>query len=271
MAVRDVDGATFATAVIERSATRPVVVDFWAAWCGPCRQLSPLLERYAGQHADDVDVVKVDVDANQQLAAQFGVQGIPAVKAFRDGRVVAEFTGLQPEQHIAQFFDALAPSKADRLVATAAAQSEPQRSATLEQALAVEPGHVGAITALARLHADAGDLAAADALLQRAPHDDAVQRLAAELSVRRNRVDDAALGQLRRDADAGDPAAMLAHGRALAAAGRYDEAAEQLLAAVRRPETREPARESLVELFTTLGPDHPVVARTRPALARALF
>lgn len=270
MAVQDVDEATFATAVVQRSAARPVVVDFWAAWCGPCRQLSPMLERYAAQHAGDVDVVKVDVDANQGLAAQFGVQGIPAVKAFRDGRVVAEFTGLQPEEQVARFFDALTPSKADRLVAAAAAQPPDERTATLEQALAVDPGHVGALTALARLRADAGDPEGARALLERAPHDDAVQRLAAELSVRGNRVDDAELDQLRRDA-AADPGAALAYGRALAAAGRHEEAAEQLLAAVRHPQTREPARESLVELFTTLGPDHPVVARTRPALARALF
>ena len=269
--ITDVTEATFADAVVERSNTVPVVVDFWAAWCGPCRQLSPMLERYAQRHAGEVEVVKVDVDANPRLAAQFRVQGIPAVKALKDGRIVAEFTGVQPEPSIARFFEALAPSKADRLVAAAQAQTGDDKVATLEQALEADPGHPGAVVALARVHADAGAFESATALLERAPHDPAVERMQAELALEQSRVSDDELSRLAADAAGGDGHALLVYGRALAATGRPAEAVEQLLRAVEDPQTREPAREATVELFTTLGSDHPVVIDARPRLARALF
>jgi thioredoxin len=113
--VIDVDTDSFDREVIERSAEVPVVVDFWAEWCGPCRTLGPVLEREA--EARDVVVAKVDVDANQELAERYAVRGIPAVKAFRNGHVNAEFTGALPPPAVAQFLDELtAPSEAARLV-----------------------------------------------------------------------------------------------------------------------------------------------------------
>jgi putative thioredoxin len=113
--IYDVDEAQFEQRVLERSHDLPVVVDFWADWCGPCKQLTPALERAATSRAGKVELAKVDVDANGRLAALFRIQGIPSVKAFRDGRVAAEFTGALPRAEVERFFDSLLPSEADEL------------------------------------------------------------------------------------------------------------------------------------------------------------
>jgi thioredoxin len=114
----DATDETFAADVVERSADVPVVVDFWAEWCGPCRTLTPVLEREIAGRAGQVELVKVDVDANPQLANEYGIRGIPAVKAFRNGRVVREFVGAQSPQTVAAFLDALtAPTEGEQLLA----------------------------------------------------------------------------------------------------------------------------------------------------------
>jgi putative thioredoxin len=115
----DVTEATFETAVIDRSREVPVVVDFWAAWCGPCRMLGPVLEREVARRDGSVELAKLDVDANPRIANEFGIQGIPAVKAFRDGRVVAEFVGAQPATAVSRFLDSLLPSPSDAVLSQA--------------------------------------------------------------------------------------------------------------------------------------------------------
>lgn len=114
----DVTAETFERDVIERSREVPVVVDFWAAWCGPCRMLGPVLEREAEARRGEVELAKVDVDGNQELARRYGIQGIPAVKAFRHGEIVDEFVGAQPPAAVARFLDSLTgPSPAERVLA----------------------------------------------------------------------------------------------------------------------------------------------------------
>ncbi len=266
--VRDVTQADFADVVVEGSRTRPVVVDFWAAWCGPCTQLSPALEQAALNFQGEVDVVKVDVDANPGLAQQFGVQGIPAVKAFVDGQMVSEFTGLQPQAAIDQFFAALAPSDADRLVAQAMGSPAAQAEELYTRAIEAEVDHPGAALGLARIMADDGRTDEAREVLARARPTAEVQQMTAQLSLG----DDAGdVEALQAQVDGGDDEARVALGRALAAAGRHEEAIEVLLAGVRVLDTRDAAREALLEVFTVLGNDDPRVRAARPKLASALF
>src|SRR3982074_1649778 len=130
----DVTESNFQAAVLDRSHSLPVVVDFWAEWCAPCRQLGPVLEREASKCSGKLELVKLDVDANPTVSRSYGIQGIPAVKAFRNGRVVAEFVGAQPSAAVERFLDSLLPSEAGLL-----AQKGDEES--LRAALKVEAGH----------------------------------------------------------------------------------------------------------------------------------
>ena len=266
----DATAETFEQEVIVRSRTVPVVVDFWAAWCGPCRTLGPMLEAAVERRAGEVVLVKVDVDRAQALAQRFGVQGIPAVMGLRDGRVVDRFTGAVPAARIEALLDAVAPSAEDRALAAAAAQDPAAARATLEAALAVAPAHAGLAVALAEILVDA-DPARARELAARHPGAPGADRVGARAGLAEAAGADVAA--LRPRADAGDADAATQLARALAAGGSELEALDVLLRLVETTsgDAREAGRRELLALFTVLGDDHPHVAPARGRLARALF
>jgi putative thioredoxin len=270
-AVRNITEAEFDTVVVEGSKTRPVVVDFWAPWCGPCRTLSPLLERVAEQYAGDVDVVKLNVDDAQSVAARYRVQGIPAVKAFKDGAVAGEFVGMQAEPVIERLFAAVAPSEADRLVERAGAETDGNAAeALLRQALDLQRDHPRAVVELATILATRDEPDKAVQLLERVPADADARRLLAQLHLGGAEAEED-LDALRSAAASGDAAAALRLGRFLAGRSDYAEALPHLLVAVRDPQLRDEARGSVVTVFEVLGPEAELVRQWRPKLAAALF
>lgn len=268
----DVDEAGFPTAVLERSHEVPVVVDFWASWCGPCRTLGPMLESAVAARDGEVVLAKVDVDANPGLARSYRVQGIPQVVGIREGRVVASFTGAVPPQQLEAFLDQVVPSEADRLVAAArAAATDDEATRLLEQALEAEPTHREAAIGLAERLVETDADRAYDLVVPHRP-DPAAEAIVTRVELARDGGD---VEALRAEVDGGhgaDAGTLLALGRALAARGEHDEAIERLLAAVQLGgEHRDAAREQLVALFGVLGDADPRVTAARPRLARALF
>jgi putative thioredoxin len=249
--VRDVTQADFEQHVIERSREVPVVVDFWAEWCGPCRRLGPALEQAAKAREGKVDLAKLDVDSNQGLSQAFRVQGIPAVKAFKDGKVVAEFTGAIPPPQVEKFFDELVPSEAE-LQAEAALESEDE--AQLRAALEADPRNSTVARTLARLLLARDDVDEALAVLESHEHDFTAAGLAARARLSRN---GGGLDDAFQAWDDDDRAAAL---EALQTA--FADAPE---------ETREDIRKVMVAIFTELGPDDPLAREHRRRLASALY
>lgn len=253
MAVLDVDQAGFEQQVIARSHEVPVVVDFWAAWCGPCRQLGPALEKAAEAREGRVDLAKVDVDANQELSQAFRVQGIPAVKAFKDGKVAAEFTGAIPPRQVEEFFNTLVPSEADLAAAEAVRSGDED---ALRAAVDANPRNAEAATALARILIARGDNDEAVALLEQIPNDFAASGLAAR--ARLNAHPDVDVEAAFAAWDAGD------RGEAL-------ELLQQAFVATEDAATRDAVRQVMVAIFTELGADDPLAREHRRRLASALY
>jgi putative thioredoxin len=243
----DVSESNFQAAVLDRSQSLPVVVDFWAAWCAPCLQLGPVLEREASKRSGKLELVKVDVDANQALSQVYGIQGIPAVKAFHKGRVVAEFVGAQPAAAVERFLLALLPSEADLL-----AQNGDEGS--LRAALELERGHADAAIQLARILHSRGQMDEAIDILGNVRGSLAAEGLAARIKLERTAALDLSKAFVALDA------------------GDKEQALDVLIGAIAPSRSsRDEIRRVVVGILDELGVDDPLAASSRKRLASALY
>lgn len=271
----DVTDETFASAVLERSAEVPVIVDLWAPWCGPCRALGPVLEKVAAEADGAFDLVKINVDENPVSASRLGARSIPLVIAFKDGQAVSSFVGAQPESAVRRFVTALLPSEEDRMVDDARRAIAQERlgdgEAILRAALVSNPRHAGARLLLARLLGDTDRTDEALEVLAKADPTPEVEQLRSALRIAVSGAAD--LDGLRARFEAGDLSAAVALASGLNAGGETEQALEILLEAVRGdPRPKEcAARAAMLDLFNVLGGGDPRVRRYRSELARALF
>jgi putative thioredoxin len=280
----DVGTADFQEKVLDASHRAPVLVDFWAEWCAPCRVLKPVLEKLAVDYGGRFILAKLNSDKNQELAARFGVRSIPNVKAFVNGRMVNEFTGALPEGQIRAFIDGLLPSPAEPLRAAArearARGDADVACSLLADALQLDPANEDALLDLAEIHLDRHQAEAAQAILAPLVHR---ARDAARLNALQARLKliaagagiDAVTLAARVAANVDDLDARLQLAHALALAHDYRPALEHLLAIVRRDRKwqEEAARKAMLDLFTLLGGDPQyadLVREFRIQLARTL-
>ncbi len=278
----DVTDQTFATEVLERSKTVPVVVDFWADWCGPCRMLGPVLEKLAAEYKGAFILAKVDVDSNPNVAMQYRVQGIPAVKAFINGKMANEFTGALPEPQVRKFVQGLLPSTAD-LYARQGFEWEMSGQLAMavenyKAALAEKADHYPAMFALGRTLMKQDQLDEALSILERIPAG-VRERSAAEALLATAQFRQYAAGHSEPDlrakilANPADIPSRYALASLLATEERYIEALDQFLEVVRRNRqyNNDGARKAMLALFTVIGEDQSITRTYRQKLANVLF
>jgi putative thioredoxin len=243
----DATDETFERDVVERSRELPVVVDFWAAWCGPCRQLTPVLEKAVNARDGRVALAKVDTDANPRVSAAFRIQSIPSVKAFKDGRLIDEFMGAQPGPVVERFLDSLLPSEADGLVASGSEED-------LRRALELEPGRADAAVPLARLLAAKGERDEALAILDDVAGSFAAEGLAARLRLEQ---DEPELAPAFADLDSGET----------------ERGLDGLIGAIPAAEQarKDDLRRIVVGVLDELGPGSDLARESRRRLASALY
>jgi putative thioredoxin len=280
--------ATFMADVVDASHDVAVIVDFWAPWCGPCKQLGPAIEKAVRDARGAVRLVKINIDENPELAQQMRIQSIPAVYAFKDGRPVDGFVGALPESQVKQFVGRLAagggPSPIEEAVALAkealAAGDAPRAGNIFTQVLQHEPENIEALAGLARIALDRKDYAKARDILARVPADGANHQdvVAVRTGLELAEAGDKAAGAVgefkaRLERDPKDHQARYDLAAALFAAGQREEAIDQLLELVRRDRAwnEEAARKQLVKFFEAMGHSDPLTVAARRRLSSILF
>ena len=257
--VIEVTDQTFEQIVVEGSKERPVVVDMWAEWCGPCRQLTPTLEKVADERKGAFLLAKLDTDANPMTASTFGVRSIPTVIAFKDGQAVTGFIGAYPEPEVNRFIDSILPSEAEKRADEARSVEESGDLATAEagyrEVLADDEANRDAAVGLARILVERDDLDEAEQLLTKHRPDPEAEKLLATIALRRwaDAPADGTLGEAKRVVASGDVSGGLAG----------------LLQALQ--EDRDAARDAMITVFTAVGDDDPIVQEYRRLLSAALF
>jgi putative thioredoxin len=273
----------FESAVVERSQSVPVVIDFWAPWCGPCRTLGPVLEKLADEQQGKFVLAKINVDENPMLAQAFGIRSIPAVKAVRNGAIAAEFLGAQPESVVRQFIEQLLPSEADALAQEGQRLEEAGKTQGAESiyraALSKEANHLPALLGLARILVQRGEEAEALSLLGRVPLTSpdyaAAQQLSAQIRLKQNGASagDENVYREKLAANPDDVEARFDLSQVLASSGRYEEALSELLEIVKKDRQfrDDGARKAMLEIFEVAGPRSQVAEHYRSELAKVLF
>ena len=276
--VLEVTDETFAEAVIDESNNRPVVVDFWAEWCGPCRVLSPIIEAVAAEFGGDVLLAKLDTDRNPQTSATYGIQAIPSVKAFVDGEVANEFAGALPEEHVRAFFAQLVTTPSEMAAAEAeemaASGDLAGAEARYNEMLEEDAENADALTGLAAILLERDDREGAEELLERAGSDRRAKALRHHMFLEEfaGKHDAPALEEEAR-LDPTDPRARYRWGVMLAAYGRYEEALDELLESVRldRRFADDAARKAVLAVFDILGLESTLVREYQRRLTQLLF
>jgi len=282
--IKDGSDASFMADVIEASRVQPVIVDFWATWCGPCRTLGPALEKAVAGAKGAVKLVKIDVDKNPAIAGQLRVQSIPTVYAFVDGQPVDGFQGAVPESQIKEFIARLTgpvgPAQIDDVLALAAeslALGDVGGAAqAFAAALQIEPANPKAIAGLARCYLAGGDIERADEVVRMAPpgaKDPELDGVRAALKLAAEAPSETRALEQALAADPDDHQARLDLAKALAGQGRFDAAADQLLTIIARDRewNDQAARKQLLTVFEAAGPTSDVAKQGRRRLSAILF